>query len=745
MTRHFTRRFQTLCIVAVLTILATLTSLAQVSQPSRPSEESSAVAAPTAISSAQAPQHPSLVGATNAYSVSSATGKKKKSRAAPQDGGNPLFLPAVPFNANGGGTESVTIADVNGDGKPDLIVANQGCVSCGDGSVSVLLGNGDGTFQPGVAYDSGGIFTNFVAVADVNGDGKPDLIAVNDYGECASGNCDGTVAVLLGNGDGTFQPAVEYDVPAENPDSVAVADLRGDGKLDLVVGIWNEGVAVLLGNGDGTFQPAVLTGGIGQVASVAIADVDHDGKLDLVLAGAGSLGGQVSILLGNGDGTFQSAVAYASGVSQGGWASSVAVADLNGDGKLDIVVTEYAESDVGVLLGNGDGTFKPATLFGTGASNAWSVAIADVNGDGNPDVLVANNCDPGGCTYGTAAVLLGNGDGTLQPPVVFGQPGGAFGIAVKDVNGDGRPDLAIANDNNTASIMLNNTGPHTATTTTLVSSLNPSLSEQTVTITATVGAASGSPAGTIIFYENSVQLSSQKLVSGSASISFSAGPGSYSFTAAYQGSLTFSPSTSAVLNQVVNYATTTTTLVSSVNPAKVKQSLTYTATIASQDGDATTGTVTFQDNGSTLATVTLSGTQAAYRTSYPMKGLHVITATYSGDANNSGSASPALTEQIGTEPYPSKTTLATSGSPSSVGQSVTFTATVTSIYGTIPDGEQVTFYNGVTEIGTGTTTSGVATITTSSLTAGSHHVMATYAGDAVFKLSSGSVRQVVDK
>jgi hypothetical protein len=671
--------------------------------------------------------------------------QNRKFRARPQDSGNPLFLPAVPYNANGSATESVAIADVNGDGKPDLIVADQGCVTCGDGSVSVLLGNGDGTFQPGVPYDSGGRFANFVRVADVNGDGKPDLIAVNYYGACESGDCDGTVGVLLGNGDGTFQPAVTYDVPAENPDSVAVADLRGDGKLDFVVGIWNEGVAVLLGNGDGTFQPAVLTGGIGQVASVAIADVNHDGKLDLVLAGAGNLGGQVSIMLGNGDGTFQPAVVYASGVSQGGWASSVAVADLIGDGKLDIVVTEYAESNVGVLLGNGDGTFQSATLFGTGATNAWSVAVADVNGDGKPDVLVANNCDPDGCTYGTAAVLLGNGDGTLEAPVTFGQPGGAFGIAVKDVNGDGRPDLAIANANNTASIMLNNTGLHTATTTTLVSSQNPPLTQQTVTITATVSAASGTPAGTVIFYENSVQLSSQMLVSGSASISFSAGPGSYSFTATYQGSLLFSVSASPVLTQVVNKATTTTTLASSANPAKVKQSLTYTAIVTSQDGDATTGTVTFQDNGATVATVTLSGTQATYRTSYPVRGLHTITATYSGDANNSGSASAVLTEQIGTEPYPSKTTLATSGSPSLVGQSVTFTATVSSLYGTIPDGGTVTFHDGVTQIGTGITASGVATFATSSLTVGWHHIKATYAGDAAFKLSSGSVRQVVNK
>jgi hypothetical protein len=181
MPHHFARKFQTLSIVAlfalIVTTLATLASWAQVTNVRRASSESSALSEPAVINAALAQPHP--LPPEPATLSAGGIAQNRKFHARPQDSGNPLFLPAVPYNANGSATESVAIADVNGDGKPDLIVADQGCVTCGDGSASVLLGNGDGTFQPGVPYDSGGRFTNFVAVADVNGDGKPDLITVN--------------------------------------------------------------------------------------------------------------------------------------------------------------------------------------------------------------------------------------------------------------------------------------------------------------------------------------------------------------------------------------------------------------------------------------------------------------------------------------------------------------------------------------------------------------------------------------
>jgi large repetitive protein len=197
-----------------------------------------------------------------------------------------------------------------------------------------------------------------------------------------------------------------------------------------------------------------------------------------------------------------------------------------------------------------------------------------------------------------------------------------------------------------------------------------------------------------------------------------------------------------LLNNTGPHTPTTTTLVSSVNPANRFQIVTYTASVTTQSGGTPTGTVAFQDGGSTVATVTLVGDQATYSTSYNKIGVHLMTATYSGDLHNDSSTSPILTEDIRGG---SKTVVTTSGSPSYVGQAVTFTATVTSGLGKIPDGELVTFLDGTTAMGTGATASGVATFTTSSLTAKTHTIKAAYPGDATFKPSSGTVQQVVNK
>ena len=675
----------------------------------------------------------------------------KRHCAVPLDENPPLFLPAVAYDT--GSAVTVAVADVNGDGKPDLVVATSG-------SVEVLLGNGDGTFQ--AALDVGGS-SGYLAVRDVNGDGIPDLVVTG----CTGSNCAGYVAVLLGNGDGTFQTAVTYDSGGDYPLAVAAGDVNGDGKPDLVVtncvshgqscGYYPGLVGVLLGNGDGTFQPVVTYDSGGDYpAAVAIADLNGDAKPDLVVGELGSAGwtsGVAAVLLGNGNGTFQPPATYdVEGVTP----SSVAIADVNRDHKLDLVVTSqcsepscHADGVVSVLLGNGDGTFQLEATYDSGGFEPRSVAVQDVNGDGKPDVAVANT----GTDRGSAGVLLGNGDGTFQAAVTFDSGGiSALGVALADVNGDGLPDLLLANQCTTTycgpgtiGVLLNDTGPHSPTTTTLASSLNPSLFGQEVTFTAQVSSASGTPTGTVIFSDGSTQLGSATLVNGSASLSTSLlTAGLHAITAAYQVSLKFDASTSSPFSQVVNMAATTTSLVSSPNPARVNQLITYTATVSGQYGAALTGTVTFQDAGATFATATLLGNQAACTTTYAAPGNHAITATYSGDANNFGSASSVLVEQIN-KAFASKTVVATSGSPSFVGQPVTFSATVRSAHGAIPNGELVTFYDGNTAIGTGTTASGVATFTTSALAARTHTIKATYVGDATFDPSTGSVKQQVEK
>jgi hypothetical protein len=265
--------------------------------------------------------------------------------------GDGTFQAAVSYPA-GTNPESVAAGDFNGDGKLDVAVANFGSLN-----VSVLLGNGDGTFQTAVDYGTGSNPSS-VAVGDFNGDGKLDLAVANAN---SSGNGSGNVSVLLGNGDGTFQAAVNYSA-GTNPSSIAVGDFNGDGKQDLAVAnadIFNfgvSGISILLGNGDGTFKTAVNHGA--EAGFLTVADLNGDGKLDL----AATNGKSVGILLGNGDGTFQPQVEYAAGSSP----SSLAVGDFNGDGRLDIAVADRANSTVSVLLQPGlsgpNATLSPTIL-----------------------------------------------------------------------------------------------------------------------------------------------------------------------------------------------------------------------------------------------------------------------------------------------------------------------------------------------------------------------------------------------
>jgi hypothetical protein len=370
-----------------------------------------------------------------------------------------IFLPAVTYPA-GVMPTSVAVADVNGDGRPDLVVADTyGSLSGGHGAVSVLLGNGDGTFAAATIYSSGGDDPHSIAIADLNGDGNPDVVVTNVGG----------VDVLLGNGDGTFQAPVRYNTNGSLTFSVAVGDVNGDGRPDIVVTNFSSStVAVLLGNGDGTFQPAVIYGSGGLYAtSVVLADVNGDGRPDIAVANECDRlpcsHGTVGVLLGNGDGSFQHAKAY----NSAGWEfadpSSLAVADVNGDGKPDLLVANGCTSSsscpsaaVSVLLGNGDGTFRPALTYASGGFSV-SVAVADVNGDGHLDVVVADECGPCGVTNGVG-VLLGNGDGTFQPVQMYSSGGGnVYAVALADLNGDGKPDaVAVHGNDSTIGVLLNN-------------------------------------------------------------------------------------------------------------------------------------------------------------------------------------------------------------------------------------------------------------------------------------------------
>lgn len=376
---------------------------------------------------------------------------------------DPVFRSAFTFSSGGKDAASIAAGDVNGDGIPDLVVTN-GCSggSCTTGVVEVFLGKGDGTFDSPASFGSGGLGPSSVAIADVNGDGKPDLVVTND---CADSSCTyGSVSVLLGNGNGTFMPAVSYNSGGLGATSVVIADLNGDGKLDLAVA--NDcyllyecavgSVGVLFGNGNGTFSPnAVYVSGGEDASSIAVGDLNGDGKPDLVVAtGCPSsyqcTNGTVSVLLNGGNGAFLYPVTYSTGPQQ---ADSVAVADVNGDGRLDVIAgnectnQSCAASSVSILLGNGNGTFQTAVAYGSGGTGNVAVKVARLDWDGNPDIVVANQCDwDADCLNGTVAVLRGVGDGTFRPAVAYGSAAyEADSIAVADVNRDGTPDLLVTN------------------------------------------------------------------------------------------------------------------------------------------------------------------------------------------------------------------------------------------------------------------------------------------------------------
>jgi hypothetical protein len=246
-----------------------------------------------------------------------------------------------------------------------------------------------------------------------------------------------------------------------------------------------------------------------------------------------------------------------------------------------------------------------------------------------------------------------------------------------------------------------------------------------------------------MFYNQGAVIGSSTLTSGTATLSGVAVGGGVvvgtnSITAIYQGSVTYHPSLSPAIQQVLTKATTTTSVKASLNPIGVDQSVTYTANVIGQYGGPPSGIVICLDNGSNLTSV--RGNLWQFKKKYTTPGTHSIACNYPGDANNFGSTAPTLTEQA---LYPTVTVVTSSGSPSHVGQPVTFTAMVSSKFGAIPNGELVTFSAGIKVLGTAPLSSGTAVLTTSSLTKGTHAVLGTYAGDTSFKSGHGKVTQVV--
>ncbi|HET6178189.1 MAG TPA: FG-GAP-like repeat-containing protein [Candidatus Sulfotelmatobacter sp.] len=311
--------------------------------------------------------------------------------------------------------QAVVAGDFRGIGKQDLAIANAG------NSVDVRLGNGDGTFQTAVNYAFVSGFPVAIIAADVNGDGKQDLVVVLGHTH--------QIAMLLGNGDGSFTMGQEFDTGL-SPDAVVAADVNNDGKLDLVTTNFSDStVSVLLGNGDGTFQAQrTYSTGIKPVA-VAVGDFNGDGLLDLAVAN--NTDNTVSILLGAGNGTFPTHVDYPTA----GAPTWVVAGDFNGDGKLDLGVST-ASGRVSVLLGKGDGTVGTHQDFKIGRNSQYAVAV-DTNGDGHLDLATVDTAD------NAVSLLLGVGDGTFKSRAIFPTNAGPAWLTVGDYNRDGKADFAV--------------------------------------------------------------------------------------------------------------------------------------------------------------------------------------------------------------------------------------------------------------------------------------------------------------
>ena len=523
----------------------------------------------------------------------------------------------------------------------------------------------------------------------------------------------------------------------DDPNSIAVGDFNGDGNLDLAVAnVYSGTVSIFLGDGKGNFALASSPAAGANPSSVAVGDFSGDGKLDLAVASLSS--GTVAILLGDGKGNFT----LGSTAAAGGYSVSVTAGDFNGDGKLDLAVSNYYSNTVSILLGDGTGNFTLVSSPATGANPALT-AVGDFNGDGNLDLVVPN------CGSDTVSILLGDGKGNFvlaSSPAVSACP---LSVAAGDFNGDDKLDLAVADEGGIASILLGDGMGNFTLSSSPAAGLNPRF--------VAIGDfnADGNP--DLVFADYTGSTVSILLGDGTGNFSLAASP--------FVGSNFFAPvavaigdfnrdgkldlavadfnsyDVSILLNSSAgSQNSTTAALTSSLNPSAYGRKVTWTATVTSSGSVTPTGTIKFTSSGNTIGSATLNSSGVATLTrsnliaaTYPLK------AVYAGDAANLGSTSAVLNQVV--LETTSKARLTSSPNPSTQGQAVTFTATISSPT-VIPTGP-VTFTAGTTVLGTAQLVGGKAKLVISSLPVGSTKVTVKYNGDSNIAKSSASVIQTV--
>jgi len=778
------------------------------------------------------------------------------------------------------------VADFNGDGNPDLAV--QAFAVGSTGTVAILLGNGDGTFTP--APNPSFPTTHAISVtkvADVNGDGNADLVMLEVM--TSATNSSYWVQIALGMGDGTFTllpPQLLTNSISEGiePGAFTVGDFNGDGKTDLVL---EYGANPLLpsyelwffpGNGDGTFgSPTVAYQNPSSIVcmSIAVADFNGDGILDLacpnqeIIPPNGNTNpppGNLSVLLGNGDGTFR----FGSNVSIGAGPSNVVVADFNGDGKADIAtasffsaVPNYYISTVSVAMGNGDGTFSPSTPLPVSVNDQIApifVVTGDFNGDGAPDLAVIYGTEGAAPSTKLVTVYLGNGDGTFSANDVMLSSfiAGFYDNAVSDFNGDGRWDLALVrlvgapgsqigvflSEPASATATVNNispvgTGIHLVdasypgfgtvlspslsntvgleaepvpTTLTLIAAPTSVLYQQPFTLVATLSpttAQNHTPTGTVTFNNGSVSLGTVPLVNNAATLTVSAvlPAGAYNLTANYSGDTNFAASTASlqyvvsaspppitftVPNKTYGAPPFTVSATSNspgaftysvlIGPATIAGStvtLTGAGTVVLQASQAASGTYAASTQNAAFTVAKEAQTIAFAAPASPVSvgaapvalsatassGLPVTLSVLSGPATIAGStltftgvgtvvvaadqagnqnilAAPQVTHTIVVNKGLPVVTLAASLNPVFLQNPVTLSATV-SYSAATPTGS-VVFSNGTAVIGQSPLSSGLASITLSTLPLGANSITAAYSGDGSYNpVTSSALNEAV--
>jgi hypothetical protein len=578
-----------------------------------------------------------------------------------------------------------------------------------------------------------------VAVLDVNGDGRLDLVVTN-------GQAQPPLAVLLGNGNGTFMLAPSGSLSQSFYVGLVAADFNGDGKPDVAVVQNSQTISgisqidILLGNGDGTFTLGQTIPFL-EALSIATGDFNGDGIPDLVVTAPGATqtsNGTVTVLLGNGDGTFVVKSSFPTGAAP----EATVVGDFNGDGQPDVAVANFVSDTVTILLGKGDGTLTPVTATPTTGQGPESITVADFNDDGRLDLAVANtgiNYQNGAQVPGSVTILLGNGDGTFAPTSV--SPGTdrlPVTVAVGDFNGDGKADLVTANAINlgTVSLLLGNGDGTFAAAMNLPAGNVPEFAgvgDFNGDGLSDIAEANGAPpVSSTIFLSQAGPQSATATVSGVSPV----GTGTHLVDASYPGDGEYQPSVSGTLGLTAEPEPTTLTLTGVPSSAMFGQQVVLTATVAPDiaQGHTPSGTVTFKNGGTVLGTGTVTSGVATLNTTSLPTGTDSLTAVYSGDTNFVGSMGSAMEVVAG---IVSATTLAVAPNPAGTGQTVTLTAAVAGA-GATPTGA-VTFYDGAAQIGQGTLdATGHATFSKAALALGAHSLTAAYAGDATYAASTSA-------